>query len=108
MFWHAHYSWSRRYGLEDGGSTTLSLVLVFLALIFVHPLRMVFGSFCAWLSQMLPAADGVRRRRRTLAWRADARADRRRDVGQPAGSLVVVSCPRTWPVITAHSPNLSL
>jgi uncharacterized membrane protein len=31
-FWHGHYRWSRRFGLEDGWSVVLSLVLVFLML----------------------------------------------------------------------------
>ncbi|HMB56830.1 MAG TPA: TMEM175 family protein [Arenimonas sp.] len=50
-FWHAHVRWSRRYGLDDGRSTVLSLLLVFLVLVYVYPLRILFGTFFAWISQ---------------------------------------------------------
>lgn len=45
MFWWAHASWSRRFGLDDGRSVLLSLVLVFLVLVYVYPLRIIFSSF---------------------------------------------------------------
>lgn len=44
LFWHAHYIWYRRYGIEDGRSVFLSLLLVFLVLIYVYPLRMMFSA----------------------------------------------------------------
>jgi hypothetical protein len=50
MFWSAHATWSRRFGLDDRGSTWLSLVLVFLVLVYVYPLKILFGSFFAWIS----------------------------------------------------------
>ncbi|MFS8137292.1 MAG: TMEM175 family protein [Thermomonas sp.] len=50
MFWWAHAVWSRRYGLQDGISVLLSLVLVFLVLVYVYPLRMLFSSFFSWAS----------------------------------------------------------
>lgn len=50
MFWHAHARWSRRYGLDDGASTVLSLLLVFLVLVYVYPLRLNFGVFFAWIT----------------------------------------------------------
>ena len=50
MFWSAHATWSRRFGLDDGNSSTLSLVLVFLVLVYVYPLKILFGSFFAWIS----------------------------------------------------------
>jgi uncharacterized membrane protein len=50
LFWAAHDNWSRRYGLEDRATTLLSLLLVFLVLIYVYPLRMLFESFFAWIS----------------------------------------------------------
>jgi uncharacterized membrane protein len=50
MFWSAHALWSRRFGLDDHGSTRLSLVLVFLVLVYVYPLKILFGSFFAWIS----------------------------------------------------------
>lgn len=50
IFWSAHDTWSRRYGLADRATTVLSLVLVFLVLIYVYPLRMLFESFFTWAS----------------------------------------------------------
>lgn len=59
MFWLAHVRWSRRYGLEDGASTILSLTLVFLVLVFVYPLKMIFATFMAWISQGWLSPDQV-------------------------------------------------
>jgi hypothetical protein len=50
MFWYAHNTWSRRYGLDDGRTAVLSLALVFQVLVYVYPLRILFGSCFAWLS----------------------------------------------------------
>ena len=41
--WAAHRAWSRHYDIEDTYSLQLSLVLVFLVLVFVYPLRFIFG-----------------------------------------------------------------
>jgi uncharacterized membrane protein len=60
MFWYAHNVWSRRYGLDDMPSVLLSLVLVFLVMIYVYPLKMLFGGFFNWISQgYLPAGFRV-------------------------------------------------
>jgi hypothetical protein len=48
MFWWLHARWSRRYGLDDLPSTLLSLLLVFLVLVYVYPLKLLFGLFFAW------------------------------------------------------------
>ncbi len=50
QIWMNHADWSRRFGLEDRTSERLSLLLVFVLLIFVYPLKMVFGSFFALIS----------------------------------------------------------
>ena len=50
QFWYAHNTWCRRYGIDDGRSTVLGLLLVFLVMIFVYPLRVQFASMFAWLS----------------------------------------------------------
>ncbi len=50
MFWAAHARWSRRYGFDDGFGTALSLLLVFVVLVYVYPLRLQFGVFFAWLT----------------------------------------------------------
>lgn len=57
MFWYAHNTWSRRYGLDDGVTVWLSLLLVFLVLVYVYPLRMLFGSFFGWMSMLLLPED---------------------------------------------------
>ena len=49
-FWYLHSCWSRRYGLDDGMTTWLSLLLVFLVLVYVYPLRMLFSGMFQWLS----------------------------------------------------------
>jgi hypothetical protein len=50
MFWHAHVRWSRRFGLDDVGSTLLSLLLVFLILVYVYPLKILFSTLCSWIT----------------------------------------------------------
>jgi len=61
MFWFAHATWSRRFGLDDGPSARLSLVLVFLVLVYVYPLKILFASFFHWISaDWLPAVATIR------------------------------------------------
>jgi uncharacterized membrane protein len=50
MFWYQHNVWSRRFGLDDTRSIVLSLVLVFMVLVYVYPLRILFAAFFAWIS----------------------------------------------------------
>ena len=50
MFWLQHRRWSRRYGLENGITILFSLMLIFVALVFVFPLRIIFESMFAHLS----------------------------------------------------------
>jgi uncharacterized membrane protein len=55
-FWHGHYRWSRRFGVEDAGSVVLSLLLVFVVLVFLYPLRlMMAGAFGAISGGWLPS-----------------------------------------------------
>jgi hypothetical protein len=49
-FWMGHWSWSRRFGLEDGRSIALSCLLVFLVLVFVYPLKFLATLFSHYLS----------------------------------------------------------
>ena len=44
MFWGAHHRFSRRFGLDDGTVTVLSLALVAGTLFYVYPLRMVMSA----------------------------------------------------------------
>lgn len=59
FFWYAHMTWSRRYGLDDRGSIVLSLVLVFLVMVYVYPIKYMFGSFFSWISDGWLASGGV-------------------------------------------------
>lgn len=42
MIWLTHYKFSRRYGLEDAYTVFLNMVLLFLVLLYVYPLKFVF------------------------------------------------------------------
>jgi uncharacterized membrane protein len=42
MIWRTHYVFSRRYGLEDPYTVFLNVVLLFLVLFYVYPLKFVF------------------------------------------------------------------
>jgi len=42
MIWRTHYKFSRRYGLEDDYTVFLNMVLLFLVLFYVYPLKFVF------------------------------------------------------------------
>jgi uncharacterized membrane protein len=42
LIWRAHYKFSRRYGLEDPYTMFLNVVLLFLVLFYVYPLKFVF------------------------------------------------------------------
>ena len=43
LFWYAHHVWSRRFGLEDTRSVFLSLLLIFVVLIYVYPLKATYS-----------------------------------------------------------------
>ena len=44
IFWRGHWFWSRRYGLEDGVSIFISWALLVTILIYIYPLKAIFGS----------------------------------------------------------------
>ena len=50
LIWRAHYKFSRRYGLEDPYTIFLNLVLLFLVLFYVYPLKFVFSMLFAQLT----------------------------------------------------------
>ena len=50
IFWRGHWLWSRRYGLEDGVSIFISWSLLATILIYIYPLKAVFGSMFFYLS----------------------------------------------------------
>ena len=43
IFWRGHWLWSRRYGLEDGQSILISWAMIVTILIYIYPLKVVFG-----------------------------------------------------------------
>jgi hypothetical protein len=50
MIWRIHYVYSRRYGLEDAYTVFLNIVLLFLVLFFVYPLKFVFTlAYSVWI-----------------------------------------------------------
>jgi uncharacterized membrane protein len=51
IFWRGHWLWSRRYGLEDGVSTLISWAMIVTMLIYIYPLRAIFGAMWYLLSQ---------------------------------------------------------
>jgi uncharacterized membrane protein len=50
MIWRTHYKFSRRYGLEDPYTVFLNVVLLFLVLFYVYPLKFVFTSLFSELT----------------------------------------------------------
>jgi uncharacterized membrane protein len=42
MFWNAHYSYHRRYGLEGAFSRVMTMAILVLVLFFVYPLKFLF------------------------------------------------------------------
>lgn len=64
LFWSSHNKWSRRYGLEDGRATVLSLAFMFVMLIWVYPLKLVMSTalwFMSnhWLPKELELTSGA-------------------------------------------------
>jgi uncharacterized membrane protein len=49
-FWHGHWLWSRRYGLEDTTSIVISWGMLVTILIYVYPLKLLFGAMFYFLS----------------------------------------------------------
>jgi uncharacterized membrane protein len=50
IFWRGHWLWSRRYGLEDGISIFISWAMIVTILIYMYPLKAIFGSMWFLLS----------------------------------------------------------
>ena len=51
IYWRGHWLWSRRYGLEDGVSILISWALIVTILIFIYPLKAIFGAMWSYLSE---------------------------------------------------------
>ena len=50
LFWYAHWSWSQRFGLDDGPTILISGTLVFTVLGYVYPLKYLSELFVEFLS----------------------------------------------------------
>src|SRR5436853_6573054 len=50
IFWRGHWLWSRRYGLEDSASILISWGMIVTILIFIYPLKAIFGAMWYFLS----------------------------------------------------------
>src|SRR5467141_1362409 len=50
IFWRGHWLWSRRYGLEDSASILISWAMIVTILIFIYPLKAIFGAMWYMLS----------------------------------------------------------
>ena len=62
-FWLGHRAWSSNYGLDDALATILSLMMVFVMLVYVYPLKMMFSAFASFASGgWLPASFVITRR----------------------------------------------
>src|SRR6202166_2451710 len=44
IYWRGHWLWSRRFGLEDSVSILVSWALIVTILIFIYPLKAIFGA----------------------------------------------------------------
>jgi uncharacterized membrane protein len=61
IFWRGHWLWSRRYGLEDGVSSFVSWALLVTVLIYIYPMKALFGSMFYLLSDgQLGQSLGIR------------------------------------------------
>jgi hypothetical protein len=57
LIWRIHYQFSRRYGLQDPYTIFLNLVLLFLVLFYVYPLKFVFSLVFSQVSGGPTGAD---------------------------------------------------
>lgn len=61
LFWWSHHAFRKLYRADDGASLLLSLMIVFVIMIYVYPLRLLGESTAYFLSgRNLPASDLVR------------------------------------------------
>ncbi|PYQ33403.1 MAG: hypothetical protein DMF57_09600 [Acidobacteria bacterium] len=49
-FWHEHYTFFKRYALEDNTTIVLNAILLFVILFYVYPLKFMFTLFVAGVS----------------------------------------------------------
>jgi uncharacterized membrane protein len=57
--WFEHYFFFRRFPLEDGWTITLNLVLLFVVLFFVYPLKFIFTRLLGRMAGLGAAREGA-------------------------------------------------
>lgn len=50
LIWAGHDRWSRRYGMDDAVTMLLTLMLIFIMLVYLYPLKLVFSALFGWVS----------------------------------------------------------
>src|SRR5438445_6950805 len=50
IYWRGHWLWSRRYGLEDSVSILISWAMIVTILIFIYPVKAIFGAMWYFIS----------------------------------------------------------
>lgn len=50
IFWRGHWLWSRRFGLEDGVSILISWMMLVTILIYIYPLKLLFGAMFYYIT----------------------------------------------------------
>lgn len=50
LIWLGHRRWSRRFGIENATTIFLSLLLIFIVLVYVYPLKLMFSALFYWVS----------------------------------------------------------
>ena len=48
--WYTHSVWSKRFGLEDMQTIVMSAALLIIVLIYIYPIKMLFGGFFDWIT----------------------------------------------------------
>ncbi len=59
IVWHDHYSYFRRYGLNDATVAVLNLVLLFLVLFYVYPLKFLFTLLVSLIMGAAPTTKTI-------------------------------------------------
>lgn len=57
LIWNYHYLFSRRFGLEDGLTRIYTFLLLFIVLLYIYPLKFLFGAFINGIVLRLPEAQ---------------------------------------------------
>jgi hypothetical protein len=58
LIWHSHYTFFRRYGMDDGLTIAINSLLLFLVLFYVYPLKFLFSNLLADLLGIGPSTAG--------------------------------------------------